>query len=101
MKRFPVNRQAKNQAAWERVVIWILVDDFPGSYCLKYIILSYAALHEAFEEILPEVGALMLTSANPRGGTPRTLTGHRPSTIVDFTGEKPKILRQGELKIKL
>ena len=54
-----------------------------------------------FEEILPEVGALMLTSANPRGGTPRTLTGHRPSTIVDFTGEKPKILRQGELKIKL
>lgn len=57
--------------------------------------------HPLFAEILPEVGALMLTSANPRGGTPRSLTGHRPSTVVDMTGAVPKILRQGDLKLDL
>ena len=53
--------------------------------------------HPLFLEILPETGPLLLTSANPRGGTPRTLTGHKPSTIVDLTTNKPKILRQGDL----
>lgn len=57
--------------------------------------------HPLFCELLPKTGALILTSANPRGGTPRTITGHLPSTIVDLTGEKPKILRQGELVIDL
>ncbi|MBR0242807.1 Sua5/YciO/YrdC/YwlC family protein [Candidatus Saccharibacteria bacterium] len=54
-----------------------------------------------FQEIQKPLGALILTSANPRGGTPKSLTGHLPSTIIDFTGKTPKILRQGNLKIKL
>ena len=54
-----------------------------------------------FEEILSEVGPLMLTSANPRGGVPRSVTGHRPSTVVDFTGVSPRILRQGDLVLDL
>ncbi len=54
-----------------------------------------------FEEILPKTGALLLTSANPRGGTPKSITGHKPSTIVDYTGGKPKVIRQGELVIDL
>ena len=57
--------------------------------------------HPLFREILPKTGALLLTSANPRGGTPKSITGHRPSTIVDLTGEKPKIVRQGDLVVEL
>jgi L-threonylcarbamoyladenylate synthase len=57
--------------------------------------------HPLFKELLPKTGALLLTSANPRGGTPKSITGHRPSTIVDLTGEKPKIVRQGELVVEL
>lgn len=55
--------------------------------------------HPLIKEILTEVGPLILTSANPRGGTPKSTTGHLPSTIVDFTGETPKILRQGNLNV--
>ena len=44
---------------------------------------------------------LVLTSANPRGGTPKSLTGHKPSTIIDFTKPTPEIIRQGDLKINL
>ena len=54
-----------------------------------------------FREILPKTGALLLPSANPRGGTPKSITGHKPSTIVDLTGEKPKIVRQGDLVVEL
>lgn len=54
-----------------------------------------------FQEILPQTGPLILTSANPRGGTPKSTTGHLPSTIVDFTNQKPRILRQGNLVINL
>ena len=54
-----------------------------------------------FQEILNDLGPLLLTSANPRGGTPKSITGHLPSTIVDFTGKSPKILRQGNLVIDL
>ena len=57
--------------------------------------------HPLFDRILQEVGPIILTSANPRGGTPKSLTGHKPSTIVDLTGEVPKIIREGNLKIKL
>ena len=57
--------------------------------------------HPLFTEILPETGPLILTSANPRGGTPKSTTGHLPSTIVDFTGSHPHILRQGNLVISL
>ena len=57
--------------------------------------------HPLFTEILPETGPLILTSANPRGGTPKSITGHLPSTIVDFAGPKPRILRQGNLVINL
>lgn len=52
-----------------------------------------------FQKILEETGPLLLTSANPRGGTPRSLTGHPPSTIVDCTQDPPKILRQGHLHL--
>lgn len=55
--------------------------------------------HPLFEKLLPETGPLLLTSANPRGGTPRTFTGHLPSTIIDLTQTPPKILRQGNLRI--
>lgn len=54
-----------------------------------------------FRKILNDTGPLILTSANPRGGTPRSITGHLPSTIIDFTGKTPKILREGNLKITL
>ena len=57
--------------------------------------------HPLFQEILPETGPLILTSANPKGGTPKSATGHLPSTIIDFTGQDPKILRQGNLVINL
>ena len=53
--------------------------------------------HPLFKEILPGTGPLILTSANPRGGTPKSITGHKPSTIIDFTHETPKVLRQGNL----
>ena len=55
--------------------------------------------HPYFGRILTEVGALMLTSANPRGGVPKSLTGHKPSTIVDCTGAQPMVVRQGEITV--
>ena len=57
--------------------------------------------HPLFAELLPQTGSLLLTSANPRGGTPKSTTGHLPSTIVDCTGSTPKILRQGDLLVKI
>ena len=57
--------------------------------------------HPLFQEILPQTGPLILTSANSRGGTPKSTTGHLPSTIIDFTSKNPKILRQGNLVINL
>ncbi len=57
--------------------------------------------YEPFQKILNNLGPLLLTSANPRGGTPKSITGHLPSTIIDFTGKSPKILRQGNLVIDL
>lgn len=54
-----------------------------------------------FQEVLKRTGPLILTSANPRGGTPKSITGHAPSTIIDCTSKTPKILRQGNLKIDL
>ena len=57
--------------------------------------------YKPFQEILDDLGPLLLTSANPRGGTPKSITGHLPSTIVDFTGKSPKILRQGNLVVDL
>jgi len=56
--------------------------------------------HPLFAKILPVTGPLLLTSANPRGGTPHSTTGHLPSTIVDFTTETPRILRQGNLHLE-
>ena len=55
--------------------------------------------HPLFKKILSQTGPLILTSANPRGGTPKSTTGHLPSTIVDLTGGQLKILRQGNLTI--
>ena len=55
--------------------------------------------HPLFTEILPETGALILTSANPRGGTPKSITGHKPSTIIDLTTKTPRVIRQGNLVI--
>ena len=57
--------------------------------------------HPLVPELLKTVGPLLLTSANPKGGTPKSLTGHLPSTIVDLTHEKPRIVRQGNLIIRL
>ena len=57
--------------------------------------------HPLFPELLKENGAIILTSANPKGGTPKSTTGHLPSTIIDLTGPEPRILRQGNLKINL
>lgn len=74
-----------------------------------------------FSTLLPLSGPLLLTSANPRGDSPATssetvketlpkvdllVTGKTPanrlpSTIVDLTGKKPVIVRQGSLKIQL
>ena len=70
-----------------------------------------------FAQILPETGPLLLTSANPRGGQPaissdeivktlpkvdlvvegRTMEGKLPSTVLDITGKKPIVIRQGDL----
>ncbi len=72
-----------------------------------------------FDKILKETGPLLLTSANPRGDQPatssdevaktmpkvdlivegRTMEGKLPSTILDLTTKKPKVLRQGNLKV--
>ena len=58
--------------------------------------------HELFKTIADAVGPVLLTSANPRGGTPKSLTGHKPSTIIDFTDPThPKLLRQGNLQINI
>ena len=57
--------------------------------------------HAEFLKLLQKTGPILLTSANPKGGTPRSLTGHRPSTIIDLSMEQPQILRQGELTIDL
>lgn len=57
--------------------------------------------HPLFPKLLKENGPIVLTSANPRGGTPKSLTGHLPSTIIDLTTNTPKIIRQGNLKINL
>lgn len=57
--------------------------------------------HPLFPKLLKENGPIVLTSANPRGGTPKSLTGHLPSTIIDLTTDDPKIIRQGNLKISL
>lgn len=55
--------------------------------------------YASFQKILAGAGSLILTSANKKGGTPKSITGHLPSTIIDLTSDKPKILRQGNLKI--
>ncbi len=55
--------------------------------------------HPLFPELLKENGAIILTSANPKGGTPKSLTGHLPSTILDLTTSTPQIIRQGNLKV--
>ncbi|MBR6505719.1 Sua5/YciO/YrdC/YwlC family protein [Candidatus Saccharibacteria bacterium] len=55
--------------------------------------------YDLFKTIGEVVGPVILTSANPRGGTPKSITGHKPSTIVDFSGDTPKIIRQGDLKL--
>ncbi len=55
--------------------------------------------HDLFKYIGKVVGPVLLTSANPRGGIPKSITGHKPSTIVDFTGSKPKVIRQGNLRL--
>ena len=72
-----------------------------------------------FSTLLPASGPLLLTSANPRGDSPatdsetiketlpkvdllvtgKTPAGRLPSTIVDLTGKKPVIVRQGSLEI--
>ncbi len=72
-----------------------------------------------FSALLPSSGPLLLTSANPRGDQPatdsetiketlpkvdllvtgKTPQGRLPSTIVDLTGKKPIIVRQGSLVI--
>ena len=57
--------------------------------------------HPLFPKLLKENGPIILTSANKKGGTPKSTTGHLPSTIVDLTSNDPKILRQGNLKIDL
>ncbi|MBR3323714.1 threonylcarbamoyl-AMP synthase [Candidatus Saccharibacteria bacterium] len=73
-----------------------------------------------FDELLSKSGPLLLTSANLRGGTPvkdaaelaETMpevdyivdlpaSNQSPSTIIDFTRDVPKVLRQGNLKIRL
>lgn len=57
--------------------------------------------HPFFRKYLESLGPLLLTSANPRGGTPKSETGHKPSTIVDFTSESPRIVRQGDLVVEI
>ena len=58
--------------------------------------------HPLFPKLLKENGAIILTAANPRGGTPKSTTGHLPSTVIDLTNpDHPQILRQGNLQIDL
>ena len=57
--------------------------------------------HPLLKQLSRAVGPMLLTSANPRGGTPKSSTGHLPSTIIDFTTDTPKIIRQGNLAIDL
>lgn len=57
--------------------------------------------HPLFPTIAKLVGPILLTSANPRGGTPKSVTGHKPSTIIDFTTDSPTIVRQGNLIISI
>ena len=72
-----------------------------------------------FAQILPETGPLLLTSASPRGDQPaissdeiiktlpkvdllvegRTKEGKLPSTVLDLTGKKPLVIRQGDLNV--
>ncbi|MBR3135096.1 threonylcarbamoyl-AMP synthase [Candidatus Saccharibacteria bacterium] len=73
-----------------------------------------------FQKLLPVSGPLLLTSANLRGEKPAkdaaelkilmpeldyiidfSAGGQPPSTIIDFTGEKPVIIRQGSLRIQM
>lgn len=54
--------------------------------------------HPLILKLLEKTGPIILTSANPRGGTPKSL-GKKPSTILDLTEAKPKIIRQGDLEI--
>lgn len=74
-----------------------------------------------FSHLLPLVGPILLTSANPRGEKPATSSeeliktmpkidtlvegktpeGRLPSTIVDLTKKSPVIVRQGNLVINL
>lgn len=72
-----------------------------------------------FEELLPETGPLLLTSANRRGQPPlETPTeivevmpelggivlgtpGHQPpSTIIDCTGDTMRVVREGGVKVR-
>jgi tRNA threonylcarbamoyl adenosine modification protein (Sua5/YciO/YrdC/YwlC family) len=55
--------------------------------------------YSMFQNLLKAVGPIILTSANKKGGTPKSDTGHLPSTIVDCTGETPRVIRQGNLVI--
>lgn len=74
--------------------------------------------HDYMLELLRETGPLLVTSANPRGEAPcrnhKELRkrmpsidaviqgksgGNLPSTIVDWTGKKPRVVRQGGLLI--
>lgn len=71
-----------------------------------------------FEQILPQVGPILLTSANRKGKAPlqdaKTIISHMPeldavivgqpgnqppSTIIDCTAEDPLVIRQGALKV--
>lgn len=52
-----------------------------------------------FQKLLISTGPLILTSANPKGSAPKSITGHLPSTIIDCTKNPPHILRQGNLII--
>ena len=57
--------------------------------------------YKPFLKLLEKTGPLILTSANKKGGTPKSITGHKPSTIIDLTTNTPKIIREGNLKINL
>ncbi len=75
--------------------------------------------HPLFNQILPETGPLLLTSANERGKTPANSSdevekflpkvdavilgksgGNPPSTIVDLSHKTPVIVREGSLKLE-
>ncbi|MBR6097372.1 threonylcarbamoyl-AMP synthase [Candidatus Saccharibacteria bacterium] len=74
--------------------------------------------HDYMLELLNETGPLLVTSANPRGERPcrdykelrqrmpsvdavvqGTSGGNIPSTVVDWTDKKPRVVRQGGLLI--